>query len=111
MPEFREYIKRVEQHIQSAYGILVVTRDIPEPLTGDLNGSEIHIDYAVTPEQRLFLLAHLFGHTVQWNVTPGAFELGEPRQPPVPEAELPALMEYERKRGPVCSGVISRDRH
>lgn len=96
MIAFAEYSKRVQHQIQSAYGILVVVRDIPEPLTGDLNGAEIHIDYAVTPEQRLFLLAHLFGHTVQWNVTPGAFELGRPRRPPVPETEVPALMDYER---------------
>jgi hypothetical protein len=106
MPESRDYIQRVEEHIQSAYGILVVTRDIPEPLTGDLNGSEIHIDSAVTPEQRLFLLAHLFGHTVQWNATPGAFELGVPRQPPVPEAELPALMEYERNAARYALGLF-----
>src|SRR6266567_2691287 len=96
MIRFSDCAGRLEQYIEQVYGIRVVTRDIPDPLTGDLNGAEIHIDCAVTPEQRLFLLAHLFGHTVQWNVSPGAFELGGPRQPPVPEAELPALMEYER---------------
>ena len=62
MIPFADYCLKVEQHIQTAYGIHIVTRDIPDPLTGDLNGAEIHIDYAVTPEQRLFLLAHLFGH-------------------------------------------------
>jgi hypothetical protein len=92
---FAEYCSRVERHIQEAYGILIVTRDIPDPLTGDLNGAEIHIDYAATPEERLFLLAHLFGHTVQWNVDPKAYDLGQPRQPPVSEDCLPALMEYE----------------
>jgi hypothetical protein len=82
---FAEYCERVKTHIEGAYGILVITRDVPDPLTGDLNGAEIHVDYAVTPEQRLFLLAHLFGHTVQWNVNPDAYELGQPRQPPVKE--------------------------
>lgn len=66
-------------------------------MTGDLNGTEIHIDYAVTPEQWLFLLVHLFGHTVQWNVNAGAFELSRPQSPPVSEDCLPALMEYERE--------------
>ena len=28
---------------------------------GDLDGAEIDVDYAITPEQRLFLLGHLFG--------------------------------------------------
>ena len=106
MIPFAEYSKSVEAHIQSAYGVRVVTRDVPEPLTADLNGSEIHIDYAVTPEQRLFLVAHLFGHTVQWNVTAGAFELGVPRRPPVPEEELPALMEYERSAAGYALGLF-----
>jgi hypothetical protein len=97
MLPFADYSARVEQHIEKAYGVRVVTRDVPDPLTGDLNGAEIHIDFAVTPEQRLFLLAHLFGHTVQWNTNPGAFELGRPQAPPVSADSLPALMDYERQ--------------
>src|ERR1700683_3568575 len=97
MIPFADYCRKVEQHIQTAYSIRIVTRDIPDPLTGDLNGAEIHIDYAVTGEQRLFLLAHLFGHTVQWNLSLGAFELGRPQAPPVSEDCLPALMDYERE--------------
>ena len=94
---FPELCLLVQEHIQDRYRVRVVTRDIPDPLIGDLNGSEIHIDFAVTPEQRLFLLAHLFGHTVQWNVNPAAFEIGRPRQPPVDEALLPSLLAYERE--------------
>jgi hypothetical protein len=94
---FLELAARVEEQIERRYSVRVVTRDIPDPLIGDLNGAEIHIDCAVTPEQRLFLLAHLFGHTVQWNVDPRSFELGRTRQPPVDEALLPALLAYERE--------------
>jgi hypothetical protein len=106
MMPFADYSARVEQHIQKAYGVRVVTRDVPDPLTGDLNGAEIHIDYAVTAEQRLFLLAHLFGHTVQWNVNPGAFELGRPQSPPVSEDCLPALMDYERGAARYALGLL-----
>jgi len=94
---FPDFCARVQERIQNHYHVPVVTRDIPDPLIGDLDGSEIHIDFAVTPEQRLFLLAHLFGHTVQWNVNPAAFELGKTRQPPVDEALLPGLLAYERE--------------
>jgi len=94
---FSDFCARVQDRIQTVYGVPVVTRDIPDPLIGDLDGSEIHIDFAVTPEQRLFLLAHLFGHTVQWNVDPTAFEIGRVRQPPVDEALLPGLLAYERE--------------
>lgn len=92
---FAEYCRRVEHLLKDRYAIAVITRDIPDPLTGDLDGLEIHIDYAATPEQRLFLLAHLFGHTVQWNVDPGAFELGRQYKPPVPEELFPAILAYE----------------
>jgi hypothetical protein len=92
---FDEYPIRTQKHIEGTYGIRVVTRDIPDPLTGDLNGDEIHIDYAVTSDQRLFLLAHLFGHTVQWNVDPSSFELGRQYKPPVSEDLIPAILAYE----------------
>src|SRR5215510_6744776 len=105
MLPFAEYCAKVQQHVQGAYSIRVVTLDVPDPLTGDLDGAEIHIDFAVTPEQRLFLLAHLFGHTVQWNVTPGAFEVGKPRRPPVNPHDLPALMAYEKEAARYALGL------
>jgi hypothetical protein len=92
---FDDYSSRVQTHLESVYGIRVVTRDIPDPLTGDLDGAEIDIDYAVTLEQRLFLLAHLFGHTVQWNTDPSKFEIGRQYQPPVDENLIPAVIAYE----------------
>ena len=106
MIPFADYCRRVESQIEKAYGVRIVTRDIPDPLTGDLNGAEIHIDHAVTPEQRLFLLAHLFGHTVQWNVDPAAFELGRPQNPPVSADCLPALMDYEREAAGYALGLL-----
>ncbi len=92
---FADYCSRVQDHLEHSCAIRVVTRDIPDPLTGDLDGASIHIDYAVTAEQRLFLLGHLFGHTVQWNVDPAAFELGLKYQPPVDEKLFPAILAYE----------------
>jgi len=58
---------------------------------------EIHIDPGVSPEQRLFLLAHLFGHTVQWNLNARAFEIGKLFEPPVPEDLLAEILDYERE--------------
>ncbi len=101
--EFAEYASRVQQHLDGFYAIRVVTRDIPDPLTGDLDGAEIHIDYAVTPEQRLFLLAHLFGHTVQWNTDASSFELGRKYQPPVSEDSIPGIIAYELEAA--CYGL------
>jgi hypothetical protein len=92
---FADHAAKVEEHIARHYAIRVVTRDIPDPLTGDLNGEEIDIDFAVTSEQRLFLLGHLFGHTVQWNTNPGAFDIGKQYKPPVDEKLFPAVLAYE----------------
>jgi len=100
---FSEYSARVQHHLDHCYGIRVVTRDIPDPLTGDLDGSEIHIDHAVTPEQRLFLLGHLFGHTVQWNTDPTAFEIGRQYKPLVDEKLIPAVIAYEQEAA--CYGL------
>jgi hypothetical protein len=100
---FDEYCARVQKSLETLYGIPVVTRDIPDPLTGDLDGLEIHIDYAVTPEQRLFLLGHLFGHTVQWNVDSAALEIGRRYQPPVEEGLIPGIIAYEREAA--CYGL------
>jgi hypothetical protein len=83
--------------LERIYGIRVVINDIPDPLIGDLDGLEIHIDPACNPEQRLFLAAHLFGHTVQWNADPRAFESGSRYQPPVATEDLPAVLAYERE--------------
>lgn len=92
---FSDYSLTVEHHLAQKYGLAVITRDIPDPLTGDLDGTEIHIDYAVTSEQRLFLLAHLFGHTVQWNTDAASFEIGRQYQSPVDEALFPSILAYE----------------
>jgi hypothetical protein len=92
---FAEYAARVQEHLERDWGIPIVTRDIPDPLTGDLDGAEIDVDYAITPEQRLFLLGHLFGHTVQWNVNESAFDLGRQYKPPVDEKLFPEVLAYE----------------
>jgi hypothetical protein len=38
MIPFAEYCGRIQEHLEHFYGIRVVTRDIPDPLTGDLDG-------------------------------------------------------------------------
>jgi len=97
MIPFAEAGVRVETHIVRRYGIPVVTAAVGGNFVGDLDGAQIRIDPAAGAEQRLFLLAHLFGHTVQWNTDPRAFQLGQPQSPPVREDLLPALLAYERE--------------
>lgn len=87
---------RLEPYIEKKYGIPVRIRDVPNPFTGDLDGAEIHVDYDVDPETALFIIAHLFGHTVQWNLSSRARTLGlTPVTPPVAEEVLKELLQYE----------------
>jgi len=94
---FAGYCASVETRLRDVYGVLVVTRPISDQLKGDLDGLEIHIDDDQTPEQRLFLLAHLFGHTVQWNTDPASFEIAMPALGRVDEKLLAQTVEYERE--------------
>jgi hypothetical protein len=115
MDDWSRSVRLVEARLARVYRIPIVTRDVPDPLTGDLDGAEIHIDYAVEEELRLFLLAHLFGHTVQWNTDPHALEIGQLFTPPVSEAELTPILEYEEQAARYSltllheAGVTDRD--
>jgi hypothetical protein len=93
----RAVFDRVELELERRWAIPVRIGDVPDPFTGDLDGAEIAIDYDNDAEGALFLLLHLFGHTVQWNVRPEARELGT-RAQAKPDAEALAELEaYERE--------------
>jgi hypothetical protein len=69
-PEYlRAVFNRLERLVEERWEIPVRIQDVPNPFTGDLDGSEILIDYDLDIEEALFILIHLFGHTVQWNVS------------------------------------------
>ena len=69
--------------------------DVPEPFTGDLDGSTILVDYDLDAEEALFILVHLFGHTVQWNVSPADREFGLLEVEDPTEELLASLERYE----------------
>ena len=88
---------RLELEIERRWEVPVRISDVPAPFTGDLDGAEIAIDYENDVEAALFLVAHLFGHTVQWNVRPDARDLATRAQARPSEETLAALEEYERE--------------
>jgi hypothetical protein len=91
----RQAFNVLEKHVEEKYGIPIRIRDVPHPFTGDLDGAEIHVDHAEDIESALFIIAHLFGHTVQWNTDEKAREIGYRLIPnPTPE-QLQALHDYE----------------
>src|SRR6185436_20296871 len=76
---FREVFNQIESYIERRYDLPVVIRDVTDPFTGDLDGAHIEVDYDQSCEDALFIVAHLFGHTVQWNTDPRARAIGTAR--------------------------------
>jgi len=94
---FVDLAARAEEYLARTYHVPVHIRAIPKPFHGDLDGSQIDIDGDTEPAERLFLILHLFGHTVQWDTSARAREIGRPLPVPVSEELLPELLAYERE--------------
>jgi hypothetical protein len=95
---FREVFNVVEKHLEDRYELPVVITDVPHPFTGDLDGAEIRVDYDLSAEESLFILAHLFGHTVQWNLSAADREIGRKVETNLPESRLAEIERYEPSR-------------
>lgn len=88
---------KIERVIEERYELPVLISDVLDPNTGDFDGAEIKLDYTNSIEMALFVLAHLFGHTVQWSTDDRARELGIKYASEAPPDELlEAIRVYER---------------
>jgi hypothetical protein len=96
-PMFVNAFHAVAAHISRRYGVAVVIADLTEPAKGDLDGMEVVIGPDNDPETRLFLVAHLFGHTVQWNTSEASRRLGMTMPVDPDETQLDILEAYERE--------------
>jgi hypothetical protein len=91
----RSVFNLVAERVERRYGIPVSISDVTDPFTGDLDGAEIKVDYANDIENALFILVHLFGHTIQWNIDPNAREHGTKARAEPDENRIAALHAYE----------------
>jgi len=87
----------VSLHVEQRYGVPVVISDVLDPFTGDLDGLEIHVDYENSIEDAVFILVHLFGHTVQWNLSEYNRKLGYQAQQNPSADKLDELQLYEQE--------------
>lgn len=93
---FRDAYNLAAAFIEQRFGLPVVITDVPAPFTGDLDGERIMVDYDLDAEEALFILVHLFGHTVQWNVNPEDRALGLLEVKDASEELLARLERYEQ---------------
>src|SRR4029077_5818955 len=94
---FRAVFNTIEPYVENRYGIPVVISDVLDPFTGDLDGAEIRVDYANAIAHAVFIIAHLFGHTVQWNTSERAREIGRMVIDKPDDETLELLERYERE--------------
>lgn len=94
--DFRAVFNRVVPVIEKTYGIEVTISDVVDPNTGDFDGQRILVDYDQDLELALFVLVHLFGHTVQWNVSEAHRNLGLNVAVGKTAEEMAAIHEYEQ---------------
>ena len=96
---FREIFNLLERTIEARWGIPITIRDVAAPFTGDLDGAKIELDYDLPIGEAVFILLHLFGHTVQWNVSERMREVGLAPVTNASDALLADIEEYEREAG------------
>ena len=94
--DYQEAYNRIERRIEVRYGIEVSIADVLDPNTGDFDGSGISVDYDQDLEVALFVLVHLFGHTVQWNISEEFRRIGLETTPGKTVEELARIHDYER---------------
>jgi len=95
----REVFNRVEEYVERRWEIPIVISDVPNPYTGDLDGERILVEFDLDIEDAVFILIHLFGHTVQWNVSEAARAIGlaKPGDRVWTEEALREVSDYERE--------------
>lgn len=96
MIDFQKCFNLVEKHIEDRYEMPVSMSDVLDPNTGDFDGVSIKIDYALELDLAFYVLLHLFGHSVQWNLSEEYRRLGQDQTIPKPPEEMERLHEYER---------------
>jgi hypothetical protein len=89
-------LARMSVWIRERFAIEVRFIDVQPPFLGDLDGAEIRLQRGHDPSATLFTLAHLFGHTVQWNLSEHARSIGaKPDGAAYTPADLEEIRQYE----------------
>ncbi len=96
MTDLKKAYDLVERRIENRYAIPVSIADVLDPNTGDFDGLRIQVDYDQDLDSALFVLVHLFGHTVQWNISAEYRELGHDLSTGKGEEQLKKIYDYEK---------------
>ena len=88
-------LSRMSALIQGRFSISVRFVHGQSPFLGDLDGAEIRVQHGDDSGATLFTLGHLFGHTVQWNLSERARRIGTKPDGAYTPADLLEIEQYE----------------
>jgi hypothetical protein len=94
--DFRAIFHALVERIENSYALKVNIGPVTGFYTGQFDGKEIWVDLDRDPQEAVFILVHLFGHTVQWNLDENLRLLGLGNSK-VSEEDLPRIYNYERQ--------------
>jgi hypothetical protein len=103
--DFKAVFHSVVQRIERVYSLKVNIGPVTGAYTGQFDGKQLWVDLDKDAEEAVFILVHLFGHTVQWNLDEQLRLLGLANFG-VKEADLPRIYEYEREASQIGLALI-----
>jgi hypothetical protein len=105
--DFRAVFHSLVELIEQTYSLKVTVGPVAGSYTGQFDGKELWVDLDKDPEEAVFILVHLFGHTVQWNLDEKLRLLGLANSG-VTEADLPRIYQYERQASQLGLGLLEQ---
>jgi hypothetical protein len=102
----KEAFRVARRAVEEDFHIRVYIGDVPDPNTGTFDGSEIGVDFANDLEMSLFVLVHLFGHTVQWNTVPAYRTIDSRAKPGAPPEVIEEARTYEQNASRLGLGLM-----
>ena len=103
--DFRAIFHALVERIENSYALKVNIGPVTGFYTGQFDGKEIWVDLDRDPQEAVFILVHLFGHTVQWNLDENLRLLGLGNSK-VSEEDLPRIYNYERQASQLGLGLL-----
>ncbi len=93
--DFKDVLERCEKLVEEMGLDVRFTHNLDHFFKGDLDGKRIFIGAHLSPEEKLFNLVHLAGHSIQWNIDKLLRELGSELYLRPSDRLLKKLQHYE----------------
>lgn len=104
--DFAGFLIRCEDVVRNMGIVISYTHNLDAFFKGDLDGRNIYIGNNLGPEEKLFNLLHLAGHTVQWNIDELLRSLGSELYRNPSDQLLQKLQTYEWDANCYALGIL-----